>query len=142
MRQSFLYRWFGVGKVPKGAAANIEQETVVFRQEGLSGSIGFRNFRAPGRRHGAKRSWFIGSLVLTEQHLLGFGFSQQVLGLAWDSPQASKLKIFVEGEFTLCVQYEGADFNPDWSGEVTVRYRLEKASRIAQDIKRRIRQAK
>ena len=45
MGKSFLYRWFGTGKVPKKFREQIEREGVLLSEEGIGGSITFINFR-------------------------------------------------------------------------------------------------
>lgn len=40
-------------------------EGIVLEDEGVSGSVTFRDFRAPGRRYSLRKSWFLGSLVVT-----------------------------------------------------------------------------
>ncbi len=42
--------------------------------EGISGSLTFRNFRAPGSFYGRRWSWFTGSLVLTRKRFVAFTF--------------------------------------------------------------------
>ncbi len=81
MKKSILYRAFGIGKIPKHLLQIIEEEGIVLIDEGISGSVVFRNFRAPGRRHGYCKKWFIGSIVLTRKHILTFQFSKQIIGV-------------------------------------------------------------
>lgn len=142
MSRSILFRLFGLGKIPVDALRVIEQEGVILKEEGISGSITFRKFRGPGRYHGFRKSWICGSIVLTEKHLLAFQFRKTAIGVGWGDRQVKKLKCHVEGRKTLCIQYDAGDFNPDCSGHVTLRYNTESASKILSRIKKLIRQAK
>ncbi len=136
MAQTLLYRFFKIGKIPEVSMEQIQKEGVVLLEQGLGGSITFRNFRAPGRRYGWKRRWFSGSIVLTNQHLLAFAFSKPVIGIAWSDRKIRRLKTVVQDNNTLSIKYDAADFNKDWSGEMELRYTTPLAISISQKIRK------
>ena len=138
MGKSLLYRWFGTGKVPKKYREQIEREGVLLSEEGIGGSITFINFRSPTRRSGWRRTWFLGSIVLTEQHFLAFGFTQPVIGVGWNDDVTKKLTCSVEKRERLCVAYDASTFNDDWSGDIEVRFSTPRAAEILRDIQDRI----
>lgn len=121
MGKTLLYRIFGVGRLPRNVEDQIQREGVVLRDEGIRGSVTFRRFRAPGRYHGWKRSWFSGSIALTRQHFLAFKYSRPIIGVPWDHDKLEELTVRLEGENTLCVAFEASVFQEDASGEVEVR---------------------
>ena len=121
MGKTLLYRLFGVGKVPENARLQIQKEGVVLQDEGIGGSVTFKQFRAPGKYYGWKRSWFSGSVVLTKQHLLAFKYSQPVIGVSWRDSKFSELDVSLEDENRLCVRFDASTFRDDASGKVEVR---------------------
>ena len=62
---TLLHRLFGAGRVPEDRLAAFQAEGIVLFDEGIGGALTLRNFRAPGRYSGWRRSWFMGSVVLT-----------------------------------------------------------------------------
>ena len=65
----------------------LEQEGIVLLEEGISGSVTFRKFRAPWKRYGYRRNWFVGSVVLTEIRFAAFGFSRPVINVPLEREQ-------------------------------------------------------
>jgi hypothetical protein len=122
MGKTLLYRLFGLGKVPRGILPNLEREGIVLLDEGISGSVTFRNFRAPGRRHSWKRSWFTGSLVLTGKRLAAFAFSKTIIDVSLDDDRINELRFSLDGETTLCVLFDPSAFHEDWSGTLEFRF--------------------
>ena len=121
MPKPLLYRLFKIGRVPKQAADRIAQEGLVFQQEGIAGSITFRNFRAPGKYFSWRRKWFLGSVVLTREGFRVFWFSNRIISVPWDSDRLSELRCRREGEDTVIVGFDASTCNQDWSGEIEVR---------------------
>ena len=130
MSRSILYRLFGIGKIPEHARAQIESEGVVLLEEGIGGSVTFRNFRAPGKRYGWRRNWLLGSIALTQAHFLAFGFSRPVIGVRWRDVRMQKLRCTLEKENVLLVEFDAATFNDDWSGEMEIRFSTPRARAI------------
>jgi len=136
MSKSLLYRILGIGKIPKEAVAQIQKEGVVLQEEGIGGSVTFRNFRGPGRRHGWKRTWFTGSIVLTREHFLAFAYSRTIIGVSWVDDKFKALKCSLESNDLLCVEFDAATFNDDWSGDMEMRFRTPLAARFVEVINR------
>ncbi len=134
MAKTLLHRLFGLGGIPKDAEAQIRREGVVLQDEGIGGSVTFRRFRAPGRYHGWKRSWFSGSIVLTRRHFLAFQYSKPIIGIAWGEEKLQQLDVRVEGEDTLCVGFEASAFQEDASGEIEVRFSTPLARELLRQI--------
>lgn len=130
MSKSLLFRLFGTGKIPKDAVAQIQKEGVVLQDEGIGGSLTFRNFRGPGRRHGWKRTWFTGSIVLTREHVLAFAYGRTIIGVSWVDDKRKALHCSLEKDDVLCIKYDASTFNDDWSGNIEVRFRTPLAARF------------
>lgn len=136
MSKSIFYRLFRAGAIPKNVRARLAQEAVLLQEEGVCGSLTFRDFRAPGRVHRLKVQRFAGSLVLTRQHLLAFAWSMPVIGLSWQDAKIRALNGTVESGNTLCLSYDAALFNRDWSGIIEVRYRTSMAAAVLENLRR------
>jgi hypothetical protein len=120
--KTFLYRLFGFGKIPKRVLPTLEREGIVLLDEGISGWVTFRNFRAPGRRYSRRRSWFTGSLVITGNRFAAFAFSRAIINVPLDDDHMSELRVSLDGEATLCVQFDPSAFHEDWSGSVKLQF--------------------
>ena len=122
MSKTILYRIFQLGKFPKNARDQIQQEGILLQDEGIGGSVTFFKFRAPGKSYGWKRSWFSGSIVLTQEHFLAFQYSKPIIGVSWDNDKIKKLNCYLENENTLGIEFEASTFNDNWSGNIEVRF--------------------
>lgn len=128
MSQTLLYRLFGLGRPPKAMKPTLEGEGIVLVDEGIGGSITFRDFRAPGRRYRHRKSWFTGSLVVTEVRFAAYGFSRPLINVPLERSYLAKLDGAVEHDGTvLRVAFESGDFHDDWSGGIECRFRTAKA---------------
>jgi hypothetical protein len=127
MGKTLLHRLFGLGKIPGRVLPGLEQEGIVLLEEGIGGSVTFRNFRAPGKRYSWRRSWFTGSLVLTRMRVAAFAFSKPIIDVPLGDDRLEELRCSLEGEATLCVRFDPAAFHEDWSGQVECRFSTPRA---------------
>ncbi len=134
MSKTLVYRLFGIGRVPKPSLQQIRNEGVILLDEGLSGTVTFKNFRAPGRRYSWRRNWFSGSIVLTREHFLAFAFSRPVIGVAWTHDKINELHCSAENNKILCVAFDAAAFHEGWSGDMTIRFSTPLANTLLQTI--------
>lgn len=134
MGKTILYKLFGFGKIPKKYDSIIEKEGILFSEEGISGFAVLKNFKTPGKRYGYRSSWFTGSIVLTKEHLLAFQYHKPTLGISWKDVKSKNLNYFLKDQKTFCVRYEAADYKPDWSGSIELRYKTEAAAEIVKII--------
>ena len=103
--------------------------------EGIGGSITFRNFRAPGKRYSYRKNWFTGSLVVTELRFAGFAFSRPVINVPLEGPHLGKLDCSLEkGHAVLRVAFDSSDFHDDWSGAIECRFRTPMARQFLERI--------
>ena len=93
MPKTILHKLFGAGKIPKKYAPTLTAESIVLLDEGIGGSITFKNFRAPGRRYAAKKSWFTGCLVLTEQTFAAFALHKPLIYVPLTDERIVKLNM-------------------------------------------------
>lgn len=127
MATSIWFKWFKLGRLPQRVRDQMESEQLVMLDEGLSGSITLRNFKAPGRRSSYRKNLFVGSLVLTKQRFAAFAFSKPVVNVALDPVYINKLQLAQEHGSRLVIQFDAADFHDNWSGTVTCVFKTDKA---------------
>ena len=126
MGKTLLYRLFGLGRIPRRMRPVLEQEGIVLLEEGIGGSVTFRNFRAPGRRYSLRRSWFSGSLVVTRKRVAAFFFARPIIDLPLDHERAGELNWTVENA-SLRVQFDASTFHEGWSGSIEYRFSTARA---------------
>ena len=126
-----------MGKVPPEAVPQIQKEGIIVQDEGLRGSVTFRNFRAPGKRYSWRRNGFSGSIVLTHDHFLAFQFSKPIIGVAWHDDKVKALQCTLKNENTLCVGFDAAVFHDSWSGDIEVRFSTPLARTFLETIERK-----
>ena len=127
MSKSILYRLFGLGKIPAKYLPIIKEEGIVLIDEGISGRVTFRNFRAPGRRYSFRRNWFSGSLVITKKHFLGFSYFREIIGIPLDDKLMKELDVKLENENILLISFDVSVFHEGWKGEIEYRYSFPQA---------------
>ena len=130
MAKALLYRWFGVGAVPESERAAFEEKGIVLLDEGLRGSMTFRNYRAPGRRSWWRKVGMVGSVVVTKDRLAAFAFSQPIVYVLLAHERFAKLEITAEKAQVLCIAFDASDFSEAHSGRVECRFRTPLASQF------------
>jgi hypothetical protein len=138
MAHTLLYRLFGVGKMPAQWRATIESEGVVLIDEGIAGSVTYRDFRAPGKRFAWRKVAFSGSIALTKTRLLALHYANPAINIPLDDERFEKLRISVEGEETLLVAFDASLFHNDWSGTMEYRFRTSQAQALLETLRKRI----
>ncbi|HYX28816.1 MAG TPA: hypothetical protein VE863_09625 [Pyrinomonadaceae bacterium] len=127
MAKTFLYRLFGVGKMPPQWRATIESEGVVLMDEGIAGSLTYRDFRSSGKRFGWRKVAFTGAIALTRSRLLALQYANPAINVPFSDERFKQLRISVEGEETLVVAFDPSLFHNDWSGTMEYRFHTSEA---------------
>ena len=127
MAKTLLYRLFGVGRMPAQWRATIEPEGIVLIDEGIGGSVTYRDFRAPGKRFAWRKVAFSGSIALTKTRLLALHYANPVINVPLDDQRLHQMRFSVEGEDKLLVAFNANLFHNDWSGTIEYRFRTEQA---------------
>lgn len=138
MKKTLLHRLFGWGKIPKEFASTLQGEGIILLDEGISGSITFRKFKAPGRYHSWKRSWFTGSIVLTEKTFAAFSIKKPLIYVPLDHKNFYELSCTIEKSDTLAVTYDASAFNEKWSGTIECRFKTSQAQMFLERLPRSI----
>ncbi len=136
MSKTLLHRLFGLGKIPEEYAPTLRGEGIILMSEGIGGSITFKHFKAPGRRHSWKRSWFTGCVVLTERTFAAFALIRPLIFVPLADKRLSELRRSVEKGATLLVTYDASLFNDKWSGIVECRFKTAQAQLFLEQLVR------
>lgn len=127
MKKTLLYRLFGFGKIPAQYRAALESEGVLLSDEGIKGTVTYRNFRAPGRYSKWKRQWYSASIILTKTRLLAFRHSSQIIDVPLADERFRRLQFSLEDESNLLIAFDASLFHNDWSGTIEYRFKTPHA---------------
>ena len=132
--------FLGSGTFKPEVRAALESEGVVVLEEGLSGSVRYRHFRAPGKRFHGKVVAMRMALAVTERRLVAYSSSgrNKLMDSPFDDPRLDALTVTAEGDrLDFHVDYARMG-EPKVSGEVTIRARTPAAARIAEHVSSRV----
>ena len=124
---NILYKWFGWGALPRPMRPVLEKEGIVLMDEGVSGSVLFRKFRAPGKRYSYRRNGVVASVVMTKIRFAVFNFGTPFVNLPLERAQLDKINLAIDEKGRLTVSFDAADFYPNATGTVSGRFATEKA---------------
>jgi hypothetical protein len=125
MKKTFLYRFFGIGKIPAPYSSAISAEGVILSDEGFKGTVTYLNFRAPRRYSNWKRQWYTAAIALTGTRLLGFQYSSPMIDVPLTDARFRQLNFSVEKRDTLLVAFDASLFHNDWSGNIEYRFQTQ-----------------
>ena len=131
----------GTGELKPELRAALASEGLVALEEGLAGSIRYRNFKAPGTRfHRRVTAERIG-LGISESRLAVYCRSGRVklIDTPFSEPRLAALEVSLHDAETLAlrIDYDGVDV-PDVSGEITIRVSTPRATHLADHLKARL----
>src|SRR5947208_8262235 len=96
MPKSLLYRLFGIGKIPKLLNDTLRIEGIVVSDEGIPGSVTYRDFRAPRKYFSWKKQAFVGSVIVTNVRLVALMYSNFAVNVPFTDERIRQLQISVE----------------------------------------------
>jgi len=138
MAKTLLYRLFGIGKIPEQFMATLESEGILALDEGIKGSVTYRDFRAPGKYSAWRRQWFTGSLVLTQVRLVSLLSLSTAIDVPLTDERIRSMRFSVEGQDTLLVAFDPSLFHPGWSGTMEYRFRTSEAPAFLEKLRERL----
>src|ERR1041384_5705925 len=127
MSKSLFYRLFGLGRIPKLLNVTLHIEGIVVADEGVPGSVTYRDFRAPGRYSSWRKQGFVGSVVVTNNRLVALMYSNFAVNVPLTDERIRQLQISVEGD-RLLIAFDASLFHNDWSGTIEYRVRTSQAA--------------
>jgi hypothetical protein len=119
----------GSGQMPANLRGSLEAEGITFLAEGLTGSITYRNYRAPGKRYGVAKQGTAGAVGISGQRLVVWvsrgGYVDVPLSMVGSAVQAS-----ADQPDRVSFRYEAGQFRPETSGKVEIRLKTPQAAQI------------
>lgn len=123
MSKTFLYRFFGIGKLPASLVAEFQAESLILMDEGIRGTVTYKNFRGGGRYSNWKRQWFSSCVILTEKRFVAYRLRERVIDVALDDPRLKQMEFAFEEPETFVAAFDAGLFQPDWKGRIEYRFR-------------------
>jgi hypothetical protein len=121
--------------------AALEDEGLILIEEGLSGSVRYKKFRAPGKYFDGKVVPQTMCLAISQKRLAVYGHSGRVklVDSAFDNPRMGMLDISLqdEGRLAIVVDYDQGDV-PKISGQVTIVVKSPNAAAIVEELRTRL----
>ena len=104
--------------------------------EGVGGTVTYRDFRSPGRRASWKKSAFSGAIALTRTRLLALQFSRPVINVPLEDERLRQMQFSVEREDRILIAFNANLFHNDWSGTLEYRFRTLQAAAFVKSLSR------
>ncbi|MEM1411255.1 MAG: hypothetical protein AAGH19_02775 [Pseudomonadota bacterium] len=130
MKKSILYRWFGLGAVPKSVRPTLESEGIVVLDEGMSGRLVMKDVDGPAKRYRQRTERFLGSLVVTQQRILCHTFRKRQLSIAAGDERLRQLFVDLLAQNRLSLSFESGNFRQGWRGVMTFEFSTDQAPRF------------
>lgn len=135
MAKTFLYRWFGIGKLPAAIIDEYREEGIGYIDEGIRGTITYKDFRGGGRRSDWRRQWFAAAVVLTRKRFVAYRLRHAVIDVLLDDPRLREIEFSIEEPGTLAVFFDANLFEPDWKGRLEYRFRTPAGKLLVAELK-------
>lgn len=95
-------------------------------EEGVRGTISFRNFRAPGQyKSRAYKGLLRFTLALTNSRIVVYGWRGKNVDVGWTDPALEGLEISVDKRGRLVIGIDVHRFRSDWSGTMAIHLACE-----------------
>jgi hypothetical protein len=131
----------GNGTLKPELRAALEAEGLVLVEEGLRGSVRYKRFKAPGRRHHDKITGERIGLGISEERFVVYcrSGSAELIDSAFTNPRVGMLDVSLEGEDKVAIRidYDHADV-AKVSGEITIRATTPNATNIVEELRARL----
>jgi len=134
MRAFFGRLLLGKGTLPDSVRSKLESEGILFLEEGLSGSLRYTHFKAPGRRFNGKVTAERLGLGVSKERLVLYGRSgaAELIDSPFSAPNFSWLSVAVEQEdrLVLTIDYDRSDEDAV-EGQIAIHVLTPNAEEIA-----------
>jgi hypothetical protein len=110
--------------------SELKAEGMIVCDEGVKGSVTYRDFSAPGKRSSWRRQGFAGSIALTKLRLVGLANANFLINVPLSDERLQAIHFTVESNGALCAAFDASLFHNDWSGTIEYRFKTEEAPRL------------
>ena len=121
----------GSGRISDDLRAALAAEGPLFMEEELTGSITYRNYRAPGQYSGLRKQATSGAIAVTPQRLVVWAGRGKNIDVPIDHPLRAAINVTLDKPDRICFAYDAGRFSADRSGTVEVRLRTVQAPQVA-----------
>lgn len=122
----------GPGRFPEALRAELAADGPVVLEEGLSGSVTYRNYRAPRQRSNWKKEAASGAVAITRTRLVVFAGRMKHIDVPLAHPLRATITVAADQPDRVCFGYDAGAASSDRSGQVEVRLRTPQAARIVE----------
>ncbi|CAN5419003.1 hypothetical protein BH10ACI2_BH10ACI2_05560 [soil metagenome] len=134
MKKALFYRLFGVGKLPAKFAPTFAAEGIVLFDEGLGGSLTYRNFHRPGSYSGLRKVGMTASIVVTNKRLAAYNGENPVIDVPFSDERLKQIAFSVEPSGALLAAFDASLFHDDWTGSLEYRFKTPLAQEMVDKI--------
>ena len=127
----------GSGQFPAELRAFLDAEGIMALDEGLPGSITYRNYRAARRHTSYRKQPVTGAVAVTGQRLVVWAGRGKQIDVPLIHPNRRLIDVDVDEPDRLRFGYDAGRFNGSRSGTVEIRLHTAKAGHIAELLSRR-----
>lgn len=121
------------GRLPPQVRVEPAAQDVLILEEGLKGSITYRNYRAPGRYAALDKSAIRAALAITaDRVVIALSPTYKELDVPRSGPWTRVVAVRAERSDLVCFSWRVEAFHRDRSGTEEVRLRTPRAPRIAE----------
>lgn len=135
----FARMFLGTGQIDEPLRSELQAAEPQVFEEGLTGSIVYRNYREPGFKAGVQKNGAAGAIVITGDRLVVWISRGRNAGRHIDVPiengRPAGVEVSSEGPDRVSFSYDPSVFHPDRSGSVEVRLKTQSAPLIAQRLR-------
>jgi hypothetical protein len=121
----------GSGQLPADLRAAVAAEERLVLEEGLAGSVTYRNFRAPGQFAAWRKNAVSGAIAVTDQRLVVWAGRFKHIDVPHDHQVRAGIEVTAERPDRIRFGYDAGATNTSLSGHVEVRLRTRQAVDIA-----------
>jgi hypothetical protein len=118
----------GSGRFPDELGTSLRGEGVEVLEEGLSGSVTFRDYSAPGRRYSLRKVAVNGAIALTTRRLVVWYGRHKEVDIPVDHALLGALSAALDEPDRLRLSYSAQAFHRERSGTVELRFTTSRAA--------------
>ena len=126
----------GRGTLPDDLRAQLTAEGLDQEEEGIRGTVTYRDYRAPRRRSSWRRQWIRAALAISDRRLLVAVHGRPFVDVPWDDPRLGRMEVAVEGD-RLLIAFDPGLFDERTSGRVELRLRTAHPNLALEQIRAR-----
>ncbi len=135
---SFLVRLLaGGGRFSPEQRAELEAEGAQILEDGLRGSVTWRDYRAQRRYSSFRKKGVYVAIALTGRRLLVQRTGGKEIDVPFDHPGFAAIEASLDEPDRLCLAFDPGAFDPEASGRIEVRLSTLQAGRLLERIQMR-----